>query len=694
MEILGKDHLKRIVEFTAIPRIREKQFSGRFIILRDMTEQRMKEKNLEEANQLYQTLFMDAPIRVWEFDYSHIKKEFDQLKTQGVADFKEYFNRHPQEIAALAKSVKVNAYNKLVAKAYIGDTKNPKTNISLSKILVEDSYKRYIAELLSIAEGKTRNKFEALTQSLDGSLHYNTLNWAVLPGHEEDYARVIVSADDITERRKAELELLASETRFRLLAENADVGISYYDPEGNVIYYNHRIAEITRSKLGDYIGENVVELFGEEIGNYFFTGIEQSVESDHSLSFENPFVIKGQERWFSMIFSRVLDDQGKCIGIQVISNDITRQKELETQLLSLARFPEENPNPVMRFARSGALLYSNRGSQSILETWNFDRLKRIPAEYQTIIDKCLQEKARQSIEIEVDQRIINLVFAPVSEMGYVNIYGRDITDQKLAEIERLDYSKNLEKIIAEKTNELKQAQERLVRQERLAVMGQLAGGVGHELRNPLAVINNALYMLRLANKDPNSSINDYLNIIDQEVAAANKIITDLLTFARIKPASQNPLNLSTLLDSIFLKFVPPENIRIINEITSKIKLVYVDEKQIEQVITNLITNAYQSMPDGGNLTIKAKMTGNLLKVDFSDTGIGIPSENLGKIFEPLYTTKAKGIGLGLTISKMLTEINGGKIKVKSKSGQGASFSLFLPVYSEKQVGIRSGNKLL
>ena len=213
-------------------------------------------------------------------------------------------------------------------------------------------------------------------------------------------------------------------------------------------------------------------------------------------------------------------------------------------------------------------------------------------------------------------------------------------------------------------------------------MGQLASGVGHELRNPLAVINNALYMLRLAKTQQSPAFENYLNIIDQEVAASNKIITDLLTFARIKPANMEPVQIAKLVDGILQKFVPPENVLIRNELNKNTPEVIVDGKQVEQVITNLITNAYQAMPQGGNLTIDAKVARDSLKIEFADTGVGIPAENLEKIFEPLFTTKAKGIGLGLTISKMLAEVNGGKITVKSKPGLGSIFTLVLPVFRQ------------
>ncbi len=209
-------------------------------------------------------------------------------------------------------------------------------------------------------------------------------------------------------------------------------------------------------------------------------------------------------------------------------------------------------------------------------------------------------------------------------------------------------------------------------------MGQLASGVGHELRNPLAVINNALYMLRLQKNSKDKVTREYLDIIDQEVAASNKIITDLLTFARVKPSNQSPTDMHALLDPILKKFPPTENVSVKINLAQNLPHIWVDSQQIEQVLANLITNAYQAMPEGGSLEINAKTTGNALQLDIKDSGVGIPPENLEKIFEPLFSTKTKGIGLGLTVSKMLTELNNGRIKVASQVGKGTTFTLFLP----------------
>jgi signal transduction histidine kinase len=186
-------------------------------------------------------------------------------------------------------------------------------------------------------------------------------------------------------------------------------------------------------------------------------------------------------------------------------------------------------------------------------------------------------------------------------------------------------------------------------------------------------------MLRLgATSQLSEPSDDYLDIIDQEVASANKIITDLLTFARIKPANLISTDIHGCLEELFKKFVPPENVNVKIDLPQSLPKVYVDDKQIDQVMANLIINAYQAIPNKGSLTITAMIEKNMLRLDFTDTGIGIPPENLEKIFEPLFSTKTKGIGLGLTISKMLIEANGGKIKVRSTLNKGTTFSIYLP----------------
>jgi PAS domain S-box-containing protein len=678
MEIIdGKKRTRALMVFSS-PRIIDGKIEGRFIVFHDITERKANQAKLEDASRIYQTLFMDAPIRIWENDYSKVKAALNALRENGVSDIREYFTRNPDQVRKLVSAIKIKNYNKLVERTYARG--NPPQKItSFSEIFWERSYDFYINELIAIANNQRSATYEMTTQAPDGRIIYSIINLSLVSSENLDYSRVIISADDITERETSRLELQSSEQKFRLLAENSGVGISYFDLQGKVLYQNDKFLEHFGKASQNYIGKQIDILFDKETSKRFLKRIQRTAESVESINFIDSIFLPAGRKWYSLTFTRIMEDEEHCIGVQIISHDITQRKEMEEQLESLARFPRENPNPVMRLNKSGVVTYSNEGGYPILKVWNYEEKGQIPDHIKIIIQNCLNYGKPEIIEEKVNDRIVSLYLAPVVDMDYVNIYGRDITDLKEAEEKLFKYSRDLEKAVEEKTSELLQTQDRLARQEKLAVMGQLASGVGHELRNPLAVINNAVYMLRLGpSEQTEEPPNDYLDIIDQEVASANKIITDLLTFARIKPASLNPTDLHATLADVLKKFVPPDNVKVNVELPMDLPNVIIDEKQIEQVMANLVTNAYQAIPNNGKLTISGKAEQRMVRLDFIDTGIGIPHENLEKIFEPLFSTKTKGIGLGLTISRMLAEANGGKIKVSSTLRKGSTFSLYLP----------------
>jgi PAS domain S-box-containing protein len=256
---------------------------------------------------------------------------------------------------------------------------------------------------------------------------------------------------------------------------------------------------------------------------------------------------------------------------------------------------------------------------------------------------------------------------------------RDITERKQVEQKLAHYSEHLEEMVEARTIELREAQEKLVRNEKLAVLGQLAGSVGHELRNPLAVINNALYYLKLIGADSSEKVKEYLGIIQTETRTAEKIITDLLDFARIKSMDMEPVSASYLAARVLERYPAPQAVNVTLEIPEDLPMLYVDPRQVEQVLGNLVINACQSMSTGGELTITAHQEQEMIAIAVKDTGVGIPPENMKKLFEPLFTTKAKGIGLGLAVSQKLAEANGGSIEVQSEAGVGSTFTVYLPV---------------
>jgi PAS domain S-box-containing protein len=276
-------------------------------------------------------------------------------------------------------------------------------------------------------------------------------------------------------------------------------------------------------------------------------------------------------------------------------------------------------------------------------------------------------------------------YAIQDEQGQVDrvvILTEDVSQSKRAEEALYEYNIRLETEVETRTRELREAQERLVRQEKLAMLGQLAGSVSHELRNPLGVINSAVYFLGLIQPDAEDQVKEYLAIIQTEAHNAEKIINDLLDFARVKEGTRESVQVKALMTNVLIRFPVPEGIAVTLDIAENLPALYTDPLQVEQVLGNLVTNACQAMPQGGQLTISATQQAYEIAIAIQDTGIGISPENLKKLFEPLFTTKAKGIGLGLAVSQKLVEANGGRIGVESEVGVGTTFTVYFPSHRE------------
>ncbi len=235
--------------------------------------------------------------------------------------------------------------------------------------------------------------------------------------------------------------------------------------------------------------------------------------------------------------------------------------------------------------------------------------------------------------------------------------------------------------------ELRSSQTAQIRAERLAALGKLAASMGHELRNPLAAVRNAnayvLKRLQAARPAPDSKVTQFLDVIDKEVGVCAKIISDLLDFAREKEPTRAPCPLRAVVDDAF-SVVPNDAVVLENAVPEDLPILDLDRDQMRQVFVNLVQNAVEAMPAdrraSGRVVVsgRARPAGGCI-VEVRDNAGGIPADVAARIFEPLFTTKAKGTGLGLAVVASMVERHGGNIYLDSRLGEGTCFAIELPV---------------
>jgi signal transduction histidine kinase len=254
-----------------------------------------------------------------------------------------------------------------------------------------------------------------------------------------------------------------------------------------------------------------------------------------------------------------------------------------------------------------------------------------------------------------------------------------------------EYSQQLEEMVEHRTKQLKDTQERLVKSERLAAIGQVAAMVGHDLRNPLTGISGAAYYLKMKlGPKAEKKMFQMLEIIEKDVQYSNKIITDLMDYSKeIKLELTETTPKSIIAESISLIQIP-EKVQLADSTLNEPK-IKIDIDKMKRVFANFIKNAIEAMPQGGKLTISSRASSNNVEFRFIDSGVGMAKEVMEKIWTPFFTTKAKGMGLGLAICRCIIEAHQRKISVESIVGEGTTFMITIPL--EPKPRVEGGEKI-
>jgi PAS domain S-box-containing protein len=259
---------------------------------------------------------------------------------------------------------------------------------------------------------------------------------------------------------------------------------------------------------------------------------------------------------------------------------------------------------------------------------------------------------------------------------------REITERKKAEEKLEEYQKNLEKLVEERTKQLKDS-------ERLAAIGATAGMVGHDIRNPLQAITSDVYLAKteLAStpeSEEKKNTLESLQEIEKNVDYINKIVQDLQDYARPLNPQKEEADVKAIFDKLLAKNGIPKNIKVNVKVEDAIRKIRADPYYLNRIMYNLVTNSVQAMPHGGKLIIQAFKEADDVVITVKDTGVGIPKQIQSKMFTAMFTTKAKGQGFGLPVVKRMTESLGGKVSFESKEGKGTTFTIRLPQSSQQK----------
>jgi PAS domain S-box-containing protein len=509
---------------------------------------------------------------------------------------------------------------------------------------------------------------------------------------------------DISERKQAAQALRQSEEKFRALVESTSDLIWEVDQAGRYTYVSPRVEKL--------LGYKPEELAGKTPFDFMPPDEVQRVSQifERSFAARVPLVALENTNLHKEGLRVVLETSGvpffdadqSFAGYRGIDRDITERKQtaqaLEDSELKFRTILGAAVDGILvADAKSQKFVLGNRAICDMLgyqpeEINQLDVSNIHPPEALCEVQRQFGRQLKGEILVAQNLPVLrkdgSVFFADVSTSPMV-LAGRtllvgvfhDVTERKQVEEKIRQLNDELEEKVQERTRQLLEAQEELVRKEKLAVLGQVAGSVGHELRNPLGVINNAVYFLQTVLADADDTTKEYLNIIKEEIAGSERIVSDLLDAVRTKPSHPVAVGVEELIAQTLRKYSVPATVAVQLEIPATLSALLVDVGQIRQVFRNLISNSVEAMPEGGTLAISAveNRSEGTVTISVRDSGGGIAPEVLAKLFQPLVTTKSRGIGLGLVVVKNLTQSNGGTVEVQSEWCKGTTFLVTLPV---------------
>lgn len=655
----------------------------------------MAKTELEESQCRYRELFEHAPASLWEEDSSGVKLYLDGLRRQGITDFRAYFDAHPEAVVECTRRIRLLSVNRTTLELYgAGSIQELRGN--QHRIFIPESMELLKEELVALAGGATVFDGVGLNGTLRGDIIRIALRLVILPGYETTWKRVLVAILDLTPFHQLQSALEDSEQRFRTLVESMDDIIFTLDREGRHTGVYGRWLKPWGLTPEMFLGKTAREFFGsEEAARPHEEANARALAGEYVL-YEWSTTDAAGTHYFQTSLSPMFDEAGQVVGLVGIGRDVTRIKQMEQALarseaLLRAIFDNIHEGIVVTDLEGRILEINSVALQTLAPHTreevlgkSVEELLPFPPEFIRKENEQILQTVREGRSYTAErvfpgpngqERIRLSRFFPLRDaggqvVGVIHIV-RDVTEEKRMEEERR-------------------------RMDKLEALGILAGGIAHDFNNLLTAVLGNISLARLqlpADHDAQKLLAE----AERASLRARDLTQQLLTFAKGGEPIRELATISDLLHDITRFILRGSSVRPAFSIASDLWPVEADKGQFGQVVQNLVLNARQAMPAGGTLYLTAENVtieppgrgtippGAYVRITFRDEGIGIPREHLARIFDPYFTTKQEGSGLGMAVVHSIVRRHGGYITVDSVLGKGTTFTIYLPAQPEKRI---------
>ena len=502
-------------------------------------------------------------------------------------------------------------------------------------------------------------------------------------------------------REEAEKRLRKSEERYRSLVDGMLDGTYQSTHEGKLLDVNPAFVRMfkysSKQEMLDIPDVSKV-LYFEPIdrASHFLDTGQERVEVFRMRRKD------GSGIWVEDHGRYVHDERGRVVLHEGVLRDVTERVLAEEALRESEKryrdLVELSPDAVAVHDGKKAL-FANPAAARILgmhdpaEAVGMEMTRFVHGESRALVDTRVRDmfqrgKTAPLVEekfLRVDGSVVDVEVAamPVTWHGKpaIQVAFRDITERKLMADKLRRYSQHLEELVGKRTRSLRKA-------ERLAAMGQMAATVAHDLRNPLTGITGAVYYLRKKyDRTTDAKTREMLDVIENDVEYSNNMMTGLVEYSaevKLEAVETSPRTIS---EKALALVRIPRKIRVHNRTKDQPKMM-LDVEKMTRVSVNIIQNAVEAMPEGGELVIASRVSKGKLQILFSDSGKGITKKAMSKIWVPFSTTKAQGMGLGLPMAKHMVKAHGGSISIRSVAGKGTTVAVKLPIKKKSKAGGR------